>query len=136
MITARFLEKRRMRTATVMHALLFAVILSLYLFLPNGGGFAALGERIFSHEAYCAIQDALNARTPFFGVCLSAVGVIEAVLFLLAVVAAIVLFVQLTESAAVTLKDIFGAPSAEGVRPYRRPFFVGRIFLRYCRLLN
>ena len=63
-ITARFLEKRKMRAATVAHALLFVLIALLLLFMPASGGIAAFARSLFGGY-YEAVREALFAQKEF-----------------------------------------------------------------------
>ena len=65
-ITARFLEKRKMRAATVAHALLFVLIALLLLFMPASGGIAAFARSLFGGY-YEAVREALflSVAEPF-----------------------------------------------------------------------
>ena len=60
-ITARFLEKRRMRAATVLHTVLFLLIAFLLLIIPENG-WATDGLRsILGERGYAALREAVIA---------------------------------------------------------------------------
>ena len=126
-ITARLLEKRRMRIAAVAHVVFFILL------IPEKGGFAVLAERLLGEKAYATLRSVMTENS---GVTVSIAALIE--IFVLAGNIAVLIgaAVSIEERAS---KEPRGEPlTGMPVRPVgaetdsdRRPRW-----LVFCRLIN
>ena len=130
-ITARFLEKRKMRAATVAHALLFVLIALLLLFMPASGGIAAFARSLFGGY-YEAVREALFAQKEFLGAAVSAALTAEITVVILFLLSLAALFLSVAE-------PFSSSPAAERVslhfvhfaKTLRRSY---PMWLKFCRL--
>ena len=132
-ITARLLEKRRMRIAAVAHAVFFILFGFFILLIPEKGGFAVLAERLLGEKAYATLRAVMTENS---GVTVSIAALIE--IFVLAGNIAVLTgaAVSIEERAS---KEPRGEPlTGMPVRPVgaetdsdRRPRW-----LVFCRLIN
>ena len=73
-ITARLLEKRRMRIAAVAHAVFFILFGFFILLIPEKGGLAVLAERLLGEKAYATLRAVMTENS---GVTVSIAALIE-----------------------------------------------------------
>ena len=132
LITARFLEKRRMRAATVLHTILFVLIAFLLLLIPEKGGIAELTRAMYGEETYEALREAFITPVRMLGVSLSAALIAEGICLAMFVVTMIALIKGIAEK-------IGEQPKAEQVgesplASYEGVTRIEEVWLKLCRI--
>ena len=131
-ITARFLEKRRMRAGTVLYTILFLLIAFLLLLIPEGGWAADVSRKLYGEQIYGELREILVVPGALSELSLTAALVAEGIclaMFLFSIYAAIA---DITEK-------IPAEPKGERVEEaiengYQAYFCDNTVWLRLCRI--
>ena len=133
LIVARLLERKKMQVAVIAHAVLFIVISFFLLLIPESGYIADFARLIFTEKGYGSLRYALVEDALCLEPAMNLLGLAEIIVVLLSLV--IVMAVIAGEGAgdrAESGTTVF--PRNEAV-PEDKPVY-GKIYLKYCRLLN
>lgn len=136
-ITARLLEKKRMKVASIAYSVLFVVLLTALFLTVDIAPISQACINIMGNESYLQTREALiyALRSPGYGTC-----IYIAVFLTFVLQAATALTLAVTEIVRVLSKEKeicrAGKESSEGYRAFREPDRRKPINLLYCRMLN
>lgn len=133
LIVARLLEKRKLRSATVAHAVLFVIVAFFMLLIPDSGYIAEFSKAILSEEAFRALRFALVEDAVFLAPAVNILGFAEILIVLISLLIVVAVIASDTKP-AVREKAIAVCPKTAAVR--RIPCIAGKIYLKYCRILS
>ena len=102
-LAARFLEKR-MRVASIAHAILFIVCSVFYLFGSEFKLFVFAAQNMIGKNNYAIIHSALKEGVTFVNFSLSSIYVIEVIVFGTIAIVSTVLFIKGLQKAAKRIK--------------------------------
>ena len=130
LIVARLLERKKMQVAVIAHAVLFIVISFFLLLIPESGYIADFARLIFTEKGYGSLRYALVEDALFLEPAMNLLGLAEIIVVLLSLV-----IVMAGEGAGDRAESGTTVFPRNDVVPEDKPVY-GKIYLKYCRLLN